>query len=410
MSVFKRGEFYHYKFSIDGETYRGAFNGKKNRPFAKTKKEATEFEDELKVSIRNGSYFQAVGIKNFGTFFDNVFMTYSKKHKASHGYDKWMGERLKVAFGKKTFAQIRPNMIEEFLEGLFEARTRNNKQFSPTTVRKFYNCINHVFNMAIRNRYANDNPCNYISKHLVKGMPNWVPRDRWLNKFKAKEVTDENGNKKLLTEEQRLFAEFKNGYNEHLADISNIILFAGLRSSEVLQLKKEHINLSREETFFYKVKGVDVLVYPLSLIVEKSKNGKPRVIPIAKALEPIFEKLIREETDYLFVNRNGGQMKRFIKAFKNAVERADIKDFHPHDLRHTFSTRLMERNIHPFVEAALMGHSTPTGVGTGLRVTQGYTHAHFDMLRAAIDSLSKPPIYENTIPRETESLKIVASA
>jgi integrase len=66
--------------------------------------------------------------------------------------------------------------------------------------------------------------------------------------------------------------------------------------------------------------------------------------------------------------------------FSRLARRAKIVDFHFHDLRHTFATRLA-----PFTDAftlaALLGHKT-------LAMTARYTHPTNDSKRRAIAGLS----------------------
>jgi hypothetical protein len=66
---------------------------------------------------------------------------------------------------------------------------------SPVTVRRHYNMLNQLFNMAIRERATNDNPCRLVSRTVLKNLPIWQNRDRWLNKYSP-------------DEEERLFAAF----------------------------------------------------------------------------------------------------------------------------------------------------------------------------------------------------------
>ena len=43
--------------------------------------------------------------------------------------------------------------------------------------------------------------------------------------------------------------------------------------------------------------------------------------------------------------------------FEPAVREAGLEDFHWHDLRHTLSTTLRKRGVHPLVISRLLGHS-----------------------------------------------------
>jgi hypothetical protein len=85
--------------------------------------------------------------------------------------------------------------------------------------------LNQIFNMANRERLINDNPCQRVSRTVLKQLPTWQNRERWLNKY-----ADD--------EEDRLFEAF-NQYSQHLAAISRIVLNTGVRPpKEVLAIRK----------------------------------------------------------------------------------------------------------------------------------------------------------------------------
>lgn len=57
---------------------------------------------------------------------------------------------------------------------------------------------------------------------------------------------------------------------------------------------------------------------------------------------------------------------------EQAVIEAGISNFHFHDLRHTFATRLRAANVHEYDIADLLGHSTTPGETRKTKVTRGY--------------------------------------
>ena len=66
------------------------------------------------------------------------------------------------------------------------------------------------------------------------------------------------------------------------------------------------------------------------------------------------------------------------QAFVAACNDAGIADFHFHDLRHTFATRLGDAGDSPATIAKLLGHSN-------IQMTMRYTHATDDALRSAVE-------------------------
>ncbi|HEX5836035.1 MAG TPA: tyrosine-type recombinase/integrase, partial [Pyrinomonadaceae bacterium] len=57
---------------------------------------------------------------------------------------------------------------------------------------------------------------------------------------------------------------------------------------------------------------------------------------------------------------------------------AGIEDFHFHDLRHTFATRLGDAGCNVTTIARLLGHSN-------IQMSMRYTHASDDSLRNAVE-------------------------
>lgn len=55
------------------------------------------------------------------------------------------------------------------------------------------------------------------------------------------------------------------------------------------------------------------------------------------------------------------------KAFTRAIKRAEIENFHFHDLRHEATSRLFEKGLNPMEVASITGHKT-------LQMLRRYTH------------------------------------
>src|SRR5918911_359326 len=87
--------------------------------------------------------------------------------------------------------------------------------------------------------------------------------------------------------------------------------------------------------------------------------------------------------------RTGRRRRQLMVCFQQAVKNAGIDDFHFHDLRHTFATRLRAANVHEYDIADLLGHSTMPGETRNTKVTRGYAHGVPKRLRDAVDSLEE---------------------
>jgi site-specific recombinase XerD len=150
---------------------------------------------------------------------------------------------------------------------------------------------------------------------------------------------------------------------------------AGLRIAEVVAITLADLQLGRGEV---KVTG---------------KGEKQRVAlfgaPCIRALEsylsggrPALASLATPSTSALFLNRNGGALgERGARARLDDIARAAglPEAFHPHMLRHSFATHLLDGGADLRVVQELLGHES-------LGTTQVYTHVSTTRLRGLYKS------------------------
>ena len=135
-----------------------------------------------------------------------------------------------------------------------------------------------------------------------------------------------------------------------------LIYSSGLRVSEVVALKKEHIDLSRK------------VIY-----VRLGKGRKDRCTVLSeKAAHHISEYYtLYDVQTWLFPGQPSTSpltIRSAQKIYSKAVRCADIqKEVSIHSLRHTFATHLLENGTDIRYIQALLGHSS-------LRTTERYTH------------------------------------
>lgn len=131
------------------------------------------------------------------------------------------------------------------------------------------------------------------------------------------------------------------------AAIVKLILFAGLRVGEIVQLRMSDITLDER-------KG--------SVVIREGKGTKRREIPLnAKARKALSEYLIMRpnvESDDLFLGQrnNGVQSKTIQRAVQRFSKKALLKNVTPHTLRHSFAKSLIDAGVSLEKVAALLGH------------------------------------------------------
>jgi integrase/recombinase XerD len=152
----------------------------------------------------------------------------------------------------------------------------------------------------------------------------------------------------------------------------SLIYACGFRVSELLNLKLNDLNF--EEMTGY---------------VRQAKGKKDRVFNIPKFLLKFLKKQVLNQQEsnqeYLFTGLKGKLTDRNIqKIVRIAAKKAGIdKEVHPHTLRHSFATHLLENGIDIRKIQELLGHAD-------LSTTQIYTHISTEELKkipSPIDNL-----------------------
>ncbi len=105
--------------------------------------------------------------------------------------------------------------------------------------------------------------------------------------------------------------------------IEAVALHSGMRSSEILSLRWENVDLRHG-----------------FILLEITKNGERREIPIDNTLKEMFNSMLRGlESVYVFTDpRTGEPYKSVKRSFSTALKKACITRFRFHDLRHTFAS------------------------------------------------------------------------
>lgn len=367
MSVRKRGGFYSFEFMERGHRYRGTFNGRDGMAYARTKQEARDRESEIRIQVRQGTLGKEVGLEDFCKFFDRVYMTYAKEHKADWKHDEFRGDVLKSFFAGKQFSEITPMLVVSYINGRLKSTTKRGTTRNPVTVHHEVRLLSSVFNMAIREGVATTNPCVTIPKSVKKKIPARNKRDRFLT----------------ADEEPRLFSQLK-GRRSHLIPLVRFALETGLRKGELCRVEREHVNLTSAARKVVLPNGKTETVLPSEVLVVRGKNGKPRTVPLSPEAARVAETQLADLTNkkYLFTSkRTGGMISEVKRAFAGAVIDAGIEDFRFHDLRHTFATRLNAAGVDAITRRDLLGHST-------IEMSDDYTHSSSEGRRRAIEALS----------------------
>jgi integrase len=187
-------------------------------------------------------------------------------------------------------------------------------------------------------------------------------------------LKEDNARTRYLSEDEAI--RLLDACNEDFRVVVLVAMHTGFRSQELKTLRWLSVNLAHR-----------------SVTVQScySKNSETRTVPMTdevyEALKALKAERDRKPEDVVFVNRYGKPWKSWRTAFQNACDRAGLKDFHFHDLRHSYGSWLGQNNVNLKAMQELLGHKDVT-------MTMRYTHINLDYKRDAVamlPSFSKSP-------------------
>ncbi|HCN59554.1 MULTISPECIES: tyrosine recombinase XerC [Mammaliicoccus] len=169
-------------------------------------------------------------------------------------------------------------------------------------------------------------------------------------------------------EMEKLFKTLDDGKKTNIRDrvILELLYATGIRVSELVHIKINDIDLNYS---FVKVLG---------------KGNKERIVPFGEYCQSAitdylesFRNQLNIDHDYLIVNMRGQAItERGVRyALNEIVKRTQgVYHIHPHKLRHTFATHLLNQGADMRSVQSLLGHES-------LSTTSQYTHVTKDQLR-----------------------------
>ena len=102
---------------------------------------------------------------------------------------------------------------------------------------------------------------------------------------------------------------------------------------------------------------------------DNAKSGKTRHVPLnAEASTTLqYWKADVAASEWVFPGRDGERLKGIKTSWKSVLQKATIRDFRWHDLRHHFASRLVMKGVDLNTVRELLGHSD-------LSMTLRYAH------------------------------------
>ena len=228
----------------------------------------------------------------------------------------------------------------------------NSLKLKNISIRRKISSLKGFYKYLCRNGKVNDNPFSYVTlPKSERKLP------QYLNYNEMIEIFDTIDTSTLLGLRNRLIME--------------LLYATGIRVSELVNIE---INLIDIDNRSIKVTG---------------KGDKTRIVFFNEVTKKILKRYLKEssevrKSDYLILNQHGKQITtRGIGLIMNKVisETSIIKNVHPHILRHTFATHLLNNGCDLLTVQELLGHASISTTGIYTHVTTEhikdvYYHTH----------------------------------
>jgi len=275
--------------------------------------------------------------------FATLYFGSAKKRESTLAMERsYYGTHVEPSLGKLSVGDITQKDVQAWI---------NTRSKTPGAANRTISMLSAMFNDAERqlHRPANSNPCRRIKK-----FPS-TPKQRYLSREEMKRleaVLDEIDQNKSM--------------DPCIAPAIRFALLTGARKSEFLTMKWEYVDIKSR-----------VVRLP------DSKTGPRNLYLSERAIEVLDQMPRQQNNPYVFPGKKlNDHFHNLKKPFKIVLERAGIKDFRIHDLRHTHATWGVHAGLSTHVIAKTLGH-------TQSRTAERYAHVDDEPALAAAESIGR---------------------
>lgn len=292
------------------------------KPLKKTfsrKTDADTWAREREAEIEQGRHFAAYEArrKTVGDAIDRylkeVMPHKPKSRKQQTPQLEWWKDQL----GHLLLADVSRSAIVEARDKLLEKR-------SPSTANRYMAVLSHLFTKCVREwEWLARNPVESIARlREPKGRVKWLEDD----------------------ERNALLDACKESKDPNLYPVVVLALSTGCRKQEILDLRWRDVDFDRKR-----------------ILLEDTKNSESRAVPLIGHAHQVLQQhrsRRKEDCDFVFPCASKPVPADIDRPFAEARDKARLKDFRFHDLRHTAASYLAMSGATTAEIAAVLGHKT----------------------------------------------------
>lgn len=287
------------------------------------------------------------------------YLEWYKRRRKSSSYTKiesLIRVNLKPTFGKKRINNIRNRDIRRFQDDLIDAN------YSAHHIKKVHQTLSAVFNFAIKEEYANNNPAREVGNVDLE-------EERHINYWTLEE-----------------FKQFISVVDDYLyKTLFMTLYYSGMRKGELSALTWKDINFDNNTI------NIDKTAYNTNVTTPKTKSSI-RVLSMPKYVMGMLQRLKmtkepRQKTGYFVFGNFYDHIpatsldRNYHHYLDIAKKKFKLKKIRIHDFRHSHASYLINRGAIPAVVAKRLGHKD---VATTLNI---YSHLYPSTEKEIIDQM-----------------------
>ncbi|HBK69856.1 MAG TPA: site-specific integrase [Firmicutes bacterium] len=350
---------------------------KRKTVYGKTRAEAAKKLAKISVLVAEGNYTDTdLTVQEWLNTWLKDYMINALRPKTYDSYEKTIQLHINPQIGKVKLKDLTTDRIQKLYNQKFKnGRVDGKGGLAPRSVERIHTVLNGALEQAVITRKIGFNPSNgtILPIKIQKEVRALTPKEQM--KFES------------TLKGERLQTGFLLG------------LYGGLRRGEILGLQWPDFDFERStvtiKRALLRIKDKETGESRLSLEPLKTKKSY-RTIPLPEEFMIVLKEHkakqtkekhkagpIYQDQNMVFCTALGTfiEPRNFNRIFYRIRDKANIKDFTLHGLRHTFVTRLLEMNVNQKIIQEFVGHTRST-------TTDDYAHVLWNLMLATAEKLN----------------------